>query len=846
MFPVRSFSKFFLLAGIALCLTSADGNTSFAAPSAKAVPVPAGALGDALELNDQVRPAASQEIHLSFDLKTAPIAQIQSYVSTLTDPKSPNYHHWLTPAAFGAKFGASQADTNAVVAYLNANGMTDVKVWPDHVIISATTTRQQAEAAFGVTMHGYLRNQTDVTKGMSATYYAPDQLPLVDAGVASKLVAIEGLSTKRSYVPMNAKAALTPAIGIYGSLDPPDLAEAYNITDLHGGGLEGQGQTIDIFSPTAVQLSDIQSFFALEGLPMPTVNVESVDGGTDDLTNQAEACLDIETIGGQAPDATINVVEGPFGADLYEQIEADDPECSSESWADFEVDESQAYASTYETLHQAISAEGVTMFVAAGDWGAFEEGTNTVTVNLDAALPEVTAVGGTELKPLSNGNWNGEVAWTYNDGTAGDGWGGGGGLSIYFPEPAWQTGPGVNNINSDGFRQLPDISALASSPYYDVYTMGAFNAYLGTSASCPLWASSVLLIEQGLNQRLGNINPLLYQFGGYLQPPYHDITSGNDGLYFCTPNWDFVTGWGSADFGKLYTAFGGTFQVEPPVITSLSPTGAPVNGKKFTLEVFGEYFTAASVIEFNGVALPTKFVSSAELTATIPSSDLGIIKSCPVVVNTPYTGAGKSNTYLFYVQGPSTSRVAASVNPLVYGQPTVLTAKVFPSSATGSVEFITDSGNSLVGLTNGTATYTATNLPVGTTPVTAEYLGAGLNGAATSSATEMIVKKESAALTLSTSANPATTSKTITLTSHITCIAPGNAPFIDDFVAFYDGNTYLGSGFISTNPVTLANTATLSIVGLAAGKHNLRSQFEGDAYTVYETSPTVVETITAK
>ena len=94
-------------------------------------------------------------------------------------------------------------------------------------------------------------------------------------------------------------------------------------------------------------------------------------------------------------------------------------------------------------------------------------------MDFPASIPEVTAVGGTEFNEGNGTYWsssNGstqasalsyipEKAW--NDTSAGGGiWSGGGGVSIYYPTPVWQTGPGFPN---DGHRDVPDVSLNASA-----------------------------------------------------------------------------------------------------------------------------------------------------------------------------------------------------------------------------------------------------------------------------------------------------------------------------------------------------------------------------------------------
>jgi outer membrane protein assembly factor BamB len=57
-----------------------------------------------------------------------------------------------------------------------------------------------------------------------------------------------------------------------------------------------------------------------------------------------------------------------------------------------------------------------------------------------------------------------------------------------------------------------------------------------------------------------------------------------------------------------------------PVITSLSPTGTYAGHAAFTLTVNGVGFKSGSLVEWNGSALATTYVSSTQLKATVPAS----------------------------------------------------------------------------------------------------------------------------------------------------------------------------------------------------------------------------------
>jgi len=150
----------------------------------------------------------------------------------------------------------------------------------------------------------------------------------------------------------------------------------------------------------------------------------------------------------------------------------------------------------------------------------------------------------------------------------------GGGVSKVYSKPVWQTGPGVPQ---DGFRDVPDI-ALSASPAHDPYYIienGGLVALGGTSASAPVFAGIVALLNQYTASikpmplpGQGNLNPTLYWAAHNLPAAFHDITAG-DNIVPCTvgtpdcsngslgyaagPGYDLVTGLGSIDAYALIT-----------------------------------------------------------------------------------------------------------------------------------------------------------------------------------------------------------------------------------------------------------------------------------------------------
>jgi len=99
-----------------------------------------------------------------------------------------------------------------------------------------------------------------------------------------------------------------------------------------------------------------------------------------------------------------------------------------------------------------------------------------------------------------------------------------------------------------------------------------------------------------------------------------------------------------------------------PTITTLSPNSVPVEGAGFTLTVNGTNFVGLSVVNFNGAAKTTTFISSNQVTAAITPADIVKGGTFPVTVTNPAPGGGNSVPTNFNVDNPvpTISSVAAS------------------------------------------------------------------------------------------------------------------------------------------------------------------------------------------
>jgi kumamolisin len=332
--------------------------------------------------------------------------------------------------------------------------------------------------------------------------------------------------------------------------------------------LDGQGQTIGIVElGGGYRDSDLNAYFAGLKLPRPNVTSVAVSGGKNSPSDpngaDSQVALDIEVSGAIAPKARIVIYFAPNTNQAYLQAidsaVADTINRPSVLLIDWGSAEALWTPDLMRSINQSLAkaaAMGITVVVAAGDNGAREnQSDGNPHVDFPASSPWVLAVGGTKLIARGNSIAS-ETVW--NDGEAGGATGGG--VSEVLPRPDWQSKISIAG-RSGGLngRAIPDVAANASpTTGYQVLVAGRRVAIGGTSASAPLWAGLIALLNQGIGHNLGHFNPILYQKlgpSGILRA----ITVGNNSMgkvkgYQAGPGWNACTGWGTPDGKELLEA----------------------------------------------------------------------------------------------------------------------------------------------------------------------------------------------------------------------------------------------------------------------------------------------------
>jgi hypothetical protein len=444
-------------------------------------------------------------------------------------PGSVSDHRWLTPEEFGRRFGAADSDVAAVEAWLELHGLTVNKVHPGRIAVEFSGTAGQVAEAFHTRMHRYgIPGKTFVAN--AADPQIPAALGEVIRGIsplhslhAQPLVKVRG---KTGYDGKTHQA--TPewtypgAAGTVYEMTPADFAVQYDLGPVYKAGTTGGGQGIGILSASNVDLSLVQAYEKLFGLPtnVPTIVVDGNDPGQTSAAT--EAYLDLEQALAVAPGANAvlytsagSEVTDPLYTAGLRAVEDNLVSVISVSYGSCEAALGAGGNAAWAALWQEAAAQGITAFVAAGDAGSADcdnfdaQGfaIGGLAVNGLASSPYDIAVGGTDLyyssyaagantldaqigsywgatatnapavsllRPVPEQAWNDAFGLNAADGGVYDinastivsGGGGASAAALYplsgavsgYPKPGWQSGPGVP---SDKVRDIPDVSLFA-------------------------------------------------------------------------------------------------------------------------------------------------------------------------------------------------------------------------------------------------------------------------------------------------------------------------------------------------------------------------------------------------
>jgi pseudomonalisin len=500
--------------------------------------------------------SASTPLHLTVGMAMQDRSGLDALIRAQQTPGNPQYHHYLTPSEFRARFAPSAATTQQVVQYLRSMGLTNVTVAPNRLQVTAEGTVGQAQRAFNTHINQARQSGRNVLVNSS-----PAQVP---ATLAHAVTGVLGLSTLGAQV--KPLASLPMESGHF----PKDFQTIYNAA----GTATGSATSIAIIAEgnLAPTIADLRTAEAKQNLPQVPVQVIPVGPSSSDTSAQLEWDLDSQTATGVAQtvrnlafydasslsDSDVARAVNAFAADDTAQAgSASLGECDALAFADgAQIIDDEAFAEA--------AAQGQSFFASSGDTGASCAIVDTngvpdsgpVSTNYPASSTYVTGVGGTTLFTDSTGHYQNEIAWNA----------GGGGISLIEQPGSWQANadpvtPPVGLTTFSAGRGVPDIALDADPGTGAVIYNGTTTTEVGgTSLSSPLALGAWARLESGHGNALGFASPALYglynkanssALSRNATPGFHDITVGTNGLYPATPGWDFTTGIGSFDLTAL-------------------------------------------------------------------------------------------------------------------------------------------------------------------------------------------------------------------------------------------------------------------------------------------------------
>jgi subtilase family serine protease len=474
-----------------------------------------------------------QGMSIVFSRTPAQEAALKTLIAAQQNPSSPQYHKWLTPSQFAARFGLADADIAKVRSWLEQQGFSIDSVSNGKNLIRFSGTSAQAEAAFGTEIHSY---SIPTVRG-TESHFAPATALTVPSALAGVVLSVRGLDNFKPHTHLSShrnqikpKYTWNGGSGLEVFFDPGDIATIYDIKQEQAA-YSGAGQTITIVGESQIATSDLQAFWTAAGITRDNPTITLVPGtGTSHVLadgDEAESDLDLEWSGAIAQGAALNFVYvgNSNSASAFDSLEyAIDEQIGtiiSSSYGDCETDIGQSKLMALDSIVEQGAAQGQTILSASGDSGATDCLADTnltltqqraLAVDYPASSAYVTAVGGTEISQANasyqtpgDGYWEPysssavgvnstalkyipEQAWNESslcdqyaiqngDTTTSDYvCGGGGGASSFFSKPSWQTAL----TPADSKRDVPDVALNAA-----IYNPG----YLFCTSDQSFWSS---------------------------------------------------------------------------------------------------------------------------------------------------------------------------------------------------------------------------------------------------------------------------------------------------------------------------------------------------------------------
>jgi subtilase family serine protease len=541
------------------------------------------------------RPETSAPVTVRVYLAGRDEAGLAAYATAVATPGNPAYRKYLTTEQEQLRFGPTTAQISAVEKWLTGSGLRVTAQTEHYLAVSGSATA--ADSAFAVRLGSFRTSAGTVAM-------APQQPASVPEAVAGAVLTVTGLDTQALVMrpalpgPPDGYYTAGPCSAYYGQrratgepkaygkhvpwaicgYKPAQLRDAYGLS---GSLANGRGVTVAIVDAYAAPTmpADADVYSAAVGEPAfgqsqfqqilpPAYDSESECGASGWY---GEETLDIEAVHAMAPGANVLYVGaadctfGPLLDGLTTIVDNHLADIVSDSWTGEEENVTTPVTDAFDQVFEQGATEGIGFDFASGDCGYNVPGTScgeaedssATEADFPPSSPWVTGVGGTTLAIGKSGKYQWETAWgdlvAARNGKrwkpsppgsypAAYGFGGGGGTSTIYQQPAYQAGvvpPSLSTRLPDGqvaataMREVPDVAMDADPATGFLYgetvrLRGGKDGFQlsrigGTSLASPLFAGlEADAAQDSGNHSLGFINPALYSLAG--TRAYHDVT----------------------------------------------------------------------------------------------------------------------------------------------------------------------------------------------------------------------------------------------------------------------------------------------------------------------------------
>lgn len=428
-------------------------------------------------------PASSTRHQLVVTLKTDQAAAT-AYAKSVSDPTSPNYRKFLTPAQFAERFGASKATVSAAEKWLTTQGFTVRSVDASHTSLTVTGPTTAVNKAFGAKLGTFKHDGSTVTAPTAAAS-VPASTPIAyvvgmdttprnhtnhisrsqlsakmmqriakkhgvtlpnDVTPAADTVSGTGCSHYwgeqiRPYQTANPAPFTNPLPSATCGFTPKALNKVQKVDKVKQ---TGKGVTVGItmWCGASTLVSDTNHWSKDMGLPtLKSGQVKIVEptapyneyceyNGASDYT---EVALDVQAIHSAAPAAKIvysaatDPNDAPLLDALHRLIDDNGVDIVSDSWGGQESLLDDTTKAAYDQVFTQAAAQGITVLFSSGDSGdgGAGDGSFPPAPNFPASDPWITSVGGTNIGTTKNGSMAFESGWMTSEASEGDNvWGG--------------------------------------------------------------------------------------------------------------------------------------------------------------------------------------------------------------------------------------------------------------------------------------------------------------------------------------------------------------------------------------------------------------------------------------